>query len=588
MHTPARAFALLAAFALLSPVRAAEWEKIVADNGRTVEFDPAAIFNSDHGTKVAWGRIVLGENEAKQAGYRVIKALNRYDCLNRSFLTVKRVYLDGDANMVREETVADQAPMLVRHNSVDERIWRKICGLTPDERTPPARARASHRGTTAEKIDRIAAAADRAAKAVHAASLDAREVNAEIARPTPAVAISPPPPRAGLLRVAEGNVAAPPEQAPPPAKTETAPTSATPLATQPALTPIPAPVQTIAPVPPPPTRIDTTPAAQPMPRQATAITLPPPISVSAPASTPASIPAPNTLPFTRPSITPAAARSPRAPERSAYPSRNDPSPLIFPARATQREAARMPPPSRASTPPLRASSPSPDDGTDWSYYGAQGPDFWGRLRPEWKLCAEGKRQSPIDFVSSAPVKVDLEPVKFDYRRTRVLIAHGERELRVKVLEPMGIEVRGRRYRLEGFTLHRPGESRFDGRASDMEAHFLHRDGDGKVAILAVQLARGDTPNELLQTLLNNLPLEKGSAYTPDVTIELAAFPPKTLSHFLYMGSLSMPPCTEDTLWVVMKEPVTISEEQLNIFSRLHEANARPAQPANGRLVLESR
>ena len=182
----------------------------------------------------------------------------------------------------------------------------------------------------------------------------------------------------------------------------------------------------------------------------------------------------------------------------------------------------------------------------------------------------------------------MQPVKFDYRRTRILIANGERELRVKVLEPMGIEVRGRRYSLEGFTLHRPGESRFDGRASDMEEHFLHRDGNGKVAVLAVQLARGDTPSELLQTLLNNLPLEKGGTYMPDATIDLAAFPPKTPGHFLYMGSLTMPPCTEDVLWAVMKEPVTISEEQLDIFSRLHEANARPVQPANGRLVLESR
>ena len=132
MNTPVRAFALLAAFALFPPMCAAEWEKIVGDNGRTVEFDPAAIFDSDHGAKVAWGRIVLGENEAQQAGYRIIKALNRYDCLNRGFLTIKRVYLDDNANVMREETVAEQAPMLVRHNSVDERIWRKICGLTPD------------------------------------------------------------------------------------------------------------------------------------------------------------------------------------------------------------------------------------------------------------------------------------------------------------------------------------------------------------------------------------------------------------------------------------------------------------------------
>jgi len=261
----------------------------------------------------------------------------------------------------------------------------------------------------------------------------------------------------------------------------------------------------------------------------------------------------------------------------------EPAPLIFPARETRRRAPRALPPAREEK-----AADTPATGDDWSYSGANGPEFWGRLRPEWRLCSEGKRQSPIDFYASAPVSVDLEPVKFDYRRSRFLIVNAEQRLRVKVTEPMSIEVRGRRYMLEGFTLHRPGESRIDGQAADMEVQFFHRDGNGRIAMLAVRVARGDKPDELLQTLLNNLPLEKGSGYAPDATIDLAAFVPQAPEHFLYMGSLTMPPCTEDVLWVVMKTPVSATEEQLSIFGRLHPGNARPVQPINGRMVLESR
>jgi carbonic anhydrase len=55
-----------------------------------------------------------------------------------------------------------------------------------------------------------------------------------------------------------------------------------------------------------------------------------------------------------------------------------------------------------------------------------------------------------------------------------------------------------------------------------------------------------------------------------------------------MGSLTTPPCTENVLWMVMKQPLPISPEQIAIFSRLYKNNARPVQPQNGRLVKESR
>jgi len=210
------------------------------------------------------------------------------------------------------------------------------------------------------------------------------------------------------------------------------------------------------------------------------------------------------------------------------------------------------------------------------------------MRPEWKLCAEGKRQSPISFTEGKPITVDLDPVKFDYRPAGFVLINAPQQLRVKIAEGMSMEVRGQRYALEGFTLHHPAETHIDEKSADMEAHFFHRDGKGQIAILAVQFARGDQPNAPLQTLLNNLPLERGDRYTPQTSLDMAAFLPANPAHYLYMGSLTMPPCTEGVLWVVMKEPMTLSDEQFKVFSRLHERNARPPQPAFDRLILESR
>ena len=71
-------------------------------------------------------------------------------------------------------------------------------------------------------------------------------------------------------------------------------------------------------------------------------------------------------------------------------------------------------------------------------------------------------------------------------------------------------------------------------------------------------------------------------------IDLAQLVPAEPGHFLYTGSLPTPPCTEDVLWVVMKQPLPIADDQLAVFARLYPRNGRPIQPANGRLLLESR
>jgi carbonic anhydrase len=38
----------------------------------------------------------------------------------------------------------------------------------------------------------------------------------------------------------------------------------------------------------------------------------------------------------------------------------------------------------------------------------------------------------------------------------------------------------------------------------------------------------------------------------------------------------------------MKQPLPIADDQLAVFARLYPRNGRPIQPANGRLLLESR
>ena len=220
----------------------------------------------------------------------------------------------------------------------------------------------------------------------------------------------------------------------------------------------------------------------------------------------------------------------------------------------------------------------------WSYGGEGGPEAWGQLKPEFATCAQGSRQSPIDIRSG--VKVDLEAIQFDYRPTGFSVVDNGHTIQVNLGGGNSIEVQGRRFELLQFHFHRPSEERVNGRQFDMVAHLVHKDPEGRLAVVAVLLDRGSV-QPLVQTVWNNLPLEKNTEQVVRGELNLNHLLPADRRYFTYMGSLTTPPCSEGVLWLVLQQPVPVAPEQVNVFSRLYPMNARPIQQAGGRLIKQS-
>ena len=220
----------------------------------------------------------------------------------------------------------------------------------------------------------------------------------------------------------------------------------------------------------------------------------------------------------------------------------------------------------------------------WDYKGEAGPQAWGGLKAEFSTCSTGKRQSPIDIRDG--ITVDLEPVQFDYRASGFRVIDNGHTVQVNLAPGNFIQAAGRRWELVQFHFHRPSEERIDGRQFDMVAHLVHKDSDGKLAVVAVLLERGSI-QPLVQTIWNNLPLEKGEEVPARAVIDLNHLLPPDRRYYTYMGSLTTPPCSEGVLWMVMRQPVPLSQEQIDIFARLYPMNARPVQQAAGRLIKQS-
>jgi carbonic anhydrase len=220
----------------------------------------------------------------------------------------------------------------------------------------------------------------------------------------------------------------------------------------------------------------------------------------------------------------------------------------------------------------------------WDYLGDNGPEAWGRMKAEFGTCATGQRQSPIDIRGG--IAVQLQPIQFDYRSSGFSVIDNGHTVQVNLPAGNAITVLGRRYELLQFHFHRPSEERINGRQYDMVAHLVHKDSEGRLAVVAVLLDRGSA-QPIIQAVWNALPLEKGEELAAPVAIDLNQLLPEDRRYYTYMGSLTTPPCSEGVLWMVMKQPVQLSPDQVNIFARLYPMNARPVQSASGRLIKES-
>lgn len=253
-------------------------------------------------------------------------------------------------------------------------------------------------------------------------------------------------------------------------------------------------------------------------------------------------------------------------------------------RATQaaRAAARA---RRAAV--VKAAPPPPPPvarGTHWSYEGDSGPANWSKINVDWAKCGNGSRQSPIDIRDG--MKVELEQISFDYHPSSFNVVDNGHTVQVGVSGGNYITVQNRMFELQQFHFHRPSEERINGKAFEMVVHLVHRDAEGRLAVLALLLERG-APQATIQTVWNNLPLEKFETMQPTILLDPAEMLPVRRDYYTYMGSMTEPPCSEGVLWLVMKQPVQASPAQMALFSRLYPLNARPIQPANGRIIKES-
>ena len=217
----------------------------------------------------------------------------------------------------------------------------------------------------------------------------------------------------------------------------------------------------------------------------------------------------------------------------------------------------------------------------WSYTGKTDAAHWAGLESANSACKLSKEQSPINIKVKTAKHAPLAALGFNYVAGTAEVVNNGHTVQVNLPAGSSLTSGDGETSLLQFHFHTPSEERINGVRYPMVAHFVHKNADGKLAVVAVLFKEGKE-NLTLAPVFAALPAEG----TP---LALASFDPAAVlpvghAYYKFAGSLTTPPCSDGVRWQVMKEPVELSKGQIAAFRKLYPMNARPVQPLNGRVV----
>jgi len=226
---------------------------------------------------------------------------------------------------------------------------------------------------------------------------------------------------------------------------------------------------------------------------------------------------------------------------------------------------------------------SANEKAHWGYSGHQGPEQWAQLSGD-NLTCDGKNQSPINLTGF--IEADLAPLTFNYQQGGEQVINNGHTVQVNYQQGSSLTIDGKQFNLLQFHFHAPSENHINGQSYPLEAHLVHTDKNGNLAVVAVMFTLGKS-NNLLAKAWQKMPNHAGEKYDLINKVNVAELLPKNRDYYRFNGSLTTPPCSEGVRWFVMKDAVTASKAQIKNFeSALHEANNRPIQPLNARVVMQ--
>ncbi|XP_048320891.1 carbonic anhydrase Nec1 [Ziziphus jujuba] len=248
---------------------------------------------------------------------------------------------------------------------------------------------------------------------------------------------------------------------------------------------------------------------------------------------------------------------------------------------------------------LSTSAQEAEDEREFDYIegSKKGPRSWGNIKEEWGACNNGNMQSPIDLSKShaagAGSSTQLLLINITYNPTNGILKNRGHDITIQWEGTAGLlHINGSKYSLKQSHWHSPSEHTLDGIRYVMELHMVYASSDfnvkNKYAVVGV-LYRFGQPDDFLSKLTQDIASMNDTLEQRNVgLLNPADTKIDGRRYYNYVGSLTVPPCTQDVLWIVVEKVKTVSSEQVDLLRQaVHDhstLNARPVQPRNRREI----
>lgn len=212
--------------------------------------------------------------------------------------------------------------------------------------------------------------------------------------------------------------------------------------------------------------------------------------------------------------------------------------------------------------------------------GVPAPAEWSyRDLDKWRtkgMCDHKDDQSPINVVNAVSMTEQTTSEGLEALKLSAATSTASADLETNLYtwevhwpstasEEAKITWSDKHYFLRRFHFHSPSENTVNGQYYDMEAQHVHVAEDGQVLVVALLLKVGK-PNSFLKKFWSLFPRTVGQkSRNVKVDNPYEFFMPEDNSYYSWTGSLTTPPCTNNVVWVLLQQPVTISEEQLHAY-----------------------
>ena len=223
----------------------------------------------------------------------------------------------------------------------------------------------------------------------------------------------------------------------------------------------------------------------------------------------------------------------------------------------------------------------------WTYEGEKNPNQWEPVDAAYEACERGEAQSPINIdVTNIEQQSSISEIQLQYHNATIAILNNGHTIQANVKpEGQSLTVGDKSFNLVEMHFHQPSEHQLNGKNYDMEAHLIHEDENGELAVIGLFIEEGQT-NAELAPIWSILPKHHNEEILVEDSIQLQNLIPEDKSGFQYVGSLTTPPCTEGVGWFVLEKPIQMSKEQIQLFKNIFPNNHRPVQSLNDRKIYE--